>query len=62
MSVTSVTVGIDVAKAHVLGMTAEDAQGRYICANTTRSMREVVELLLKNTNRWDHVIRKYIAA
>lgn len=25
------------------------------------AVREVVELLLKNTNRWDHVIRKYVA-
>jgi YrbI family 3-deoxy-D-manno-octulosonate 8-phosphate phosphatase len=25
------------------------------------AVREVVELLLKNTNRWDTVIRKYIA-
>ncbi len=35
----------DVARAHRLAMEVPEAAGRYICANETKSMREVVELL-----------------
>jgi dihydroflavonol-4-reductase len=35
----------DVALAHVLALETEKAQGRYICANVTVGMREVVEIL-----------------
>lgn len=35
----------DVARAHVLAMEVGAAAGRYICANATLSMRELVELL-----------------
>ncbi len=35
----------DVARAHVLAMEVATASGRYICANQTISMRELVELL-----------------
>lgn len=46
MSVTWGFVDVrDVALAHVLAMETEQAAGRYICANTNGSMKEVVELL-----------------
>ena len=35
----------DVALAHILAMEKPEASGRYICANTTMTMREVVEFL-----------------
>lgn len=35
----------DVARAHVLAMEKESAQGRYLCAHERMSMREVVALL-----------------
>ena len=35
----------DVARAHRLAMETPEASGRYICANETMSMRDVVELL-----------------
>lgn len=35
----------DVARAHVLAMEIATAAGRYICANATITMRELVELL-----------------
>jgi dihydroflavonol-4-reductase len=38
----------DVALAHVLALETENASGRYICANTTMPMRELVELLDKH--------------
>lgn len=38
----------DVARAHVLAMTEANAKGRYVCANATIAMRDVVELLAKS--------------
>ncbi len=38
----------DVARAHVLAMERMDARGRYLCANRTVGMREVVALLRAN--------------
>ena len=38
----------DVALAHVKALTAVDANGRYLCAAETRTMREVVTLLRNN--------------
>jgi len=38
----------DVALAHVLAMMTPRAKGRYICANTTIHMRDVVKLLRDN--------------
>ena len=38
----------DVARAHILAMQTQAASGRYICANTTISMRDVVELMRKS--------------
>jgi len=38
----------DVAKAHVLAMTAPSAAGRYICAAQTRPMRAIVDLLKRS--------------
>jgi dihydroflavonol-4-reductase len=38
----------DVARAHVLAIEKKDAKGRHLCANTTISMREIVDLLQKN--------------
>ena len=35
----------DVARAHVLAIETQAAHGRYICANTAITMRELVELL-----------------
>lgn len=35
----------DVAAAHVRALAAPDAEGRYLCAGATRSMRDVVTLL-----------------
>jgi len=35
----------DVAMSHILAMEKEDANGRYICANQTLTMKEVVALL-----------------
>jgi len=35
----------DVAMAHILAMENEKAQGRYICANTTLRMKEIVDFL-----------------
>jgi dihydroflavonol-4-reductase len=46
MSVTWGMVDVrDVARAHVLAMETPSAQGRYICAHSVISMKEVVELL-----------------
>lgn len=46
MSVTWGMVDVrDVARAHILAMERPNAQGRYICANTTINMAQVVELL-----------------
>lgn len=48
MSITWGFVDVrDVAAAHVLAMENENAQGRYICANETMSMRSLVEVLGK---------------
>ncbi len=38
----------DVAQAHVNALTATQAQGRYVCAGETRSMREIVDYLRNN--------------
>ncbi|HEX8233134.1 MAG TPA: aldehyde reductase [Caulobacteraceae bacterium] len=38
----------DVAEAHVRALTAPDAQGRYICAAETRSMRQVAEAVRRS--------------
>jgi dihydroflavonol-4-reductase len=38
----------DVAKAHALAMTRQEASGRYLCANSTLSMRKIVQLLKRN--------------
>lgn len=38
----------DVAKAHILAMETPAAQGRYLCANATLSMREVVTMLVES--------------
>ncbi len=38
----------DVARAHILAMEAESAQGRNLCAAKTISMRDVVQLLRDN--------------
>lgn len=35
----------DVAQAHIAALTADAANGRYLCTNATLTMREVVELL-----------------
>ncbi len=35
----------DVAAAHILAMQNADAEGRYLCANETKPMREVVEFM-----------------
>jgi dihydroflavonol-4-reductase len=38
----------DVARAHVLAMENRTASGRYLCANETITMREVVTMLREN--------------
>ena len=38
----------DVARAHVLAMETKDADGRYLCANQSLSMKELVDLLKSN--------------
>lgn len=38
----------DVAAAHVRALTAPEAQGRYICAAETRSMREVADAIRRS--------------
>lgn len=44
----------DVAKAHVLAMENDQAKGRYLCANVTVSMRELVAMLRSHNpkNQW----------
>lgn len=50
-AIVNLTWGIvdvrDVARAHIEALEVDAASGRYVCANTTRSMREVVELLTR---------------
>ena len=38
----------DVALAHVLAMETPQASGRYLCANATMTMRQIVELMRKS--------------
>jgi dihydroflavonol-4-reductase len=38
----------DVARAHLLAIEKGGAKGRYLCANATKSMRELVELMSKH--------------
>jgi len=42
----------DVAQAHILAMEREEASGRYICANRTLWMKEVVEFMQEHYGEW----------